>query len=137
MNRQDTVYQIERSFRTIFRKFKRDINNLLGDNLSTNEFIVIKLLLDSGPRKVSEISSELNVSASHITSVGDSLVKKGYVIRVRSNEDRRVVQLDITPNGKEVVRELEIIKINYMKSRFEQFSYEELDLFLHLVKKLE
>lgn len=137
MNRQETVYQLERSFRTVFRKFKHDINNLLGDNLSSNEFIVIKLLLESGPKKVSEISSELNVSASHITSVSDSLVKKGYVTRIRSDEDRRVVQLDITPNRKEVVRELEMIKTNYMISRFEQFSDEELDLFLRLVKKLE
>lgn len=49
MNRQETVYQLERSFRTVFRKFKHDINNLLGDNLSSNEFIVIKLLLDRLP----------------------------------------------------------------------------------------
>lgn len=137
MNRQETIYKLEKSFRTVFRKFRHDINNLLGDNLSSNEFIVIKLLLECGPKRVSDISSELNVSASHITSVSDSLVKKGFVTRVRSENDRRVVKIDITEEGKEVIGELEIIKTNYMRSRFDPFSDEELNLFLSLVKKLE
>ena len=137
MSRQDTIYELEKSFRTVFRKFKHDINNLLGDNLSSNEFIVIKFLLECGPKRVSDTSNELKVSASHITSVSDSLVKKGFVTRIRSEEDRRVVQIDITEEGKEVIGELEIIKTNYMRSRFDQFSNEELNLFLQLFKKLE
>ena len=137
MNRQDKVANLEKSFRTVFRKFKYDINILLGDDLSTNEFIVLKFLAQHGPKRVTDISNELAVSASHITVVTDSLVKKEYISRHRPEGDRRVVQITLTEKGRVTLEELEAKKSSYMKSRFHPFTDEELDLFLQLMKKLE
>jgi DNA-binding MarR family transcriptional regulator len=137
VNRQDKVANLEKSFRTVFRKFKYEINNLLGEEISTNEFIVLKFLAQHGPRRVTDISNELVVSASHITVVTDALVKKGFISRHRPEGDRRVVQITLTEKGKATLEELEVKKSAYMKSRFHPFTDVELDSFLRLMKKLE
>lgn len=102
--------ELERAFRTVFRTLRQEVNKLMGDEVTSNEFTVLKLIAD-GPKMASAISKELNVSASHITSVTDSLVRKGYMTRSRSENDRRVVELVLTGTGQELVEKLEEKKI--------------------------
>ena len=49
------------------------------------------------------MANELNVSNSHITAVTEKLINKGFVTRSRSTSDRRVVYLEITEQGKDLV----------------------------------
>ncbi|MCA1036974.1 MULTISPECIES: MarR family winged helix-turn-helix transcriptional regulator [Bacillus] len=127
--------ELERAFRTVFRTLRQEVNKLMGDEVTSNEFTVLKLIAD-GPKMASAISKELNVSASHITSVTDSLVRKGYMTRSRSENDRRVVELVLTGTGKELVEKLEEKKSAYLQAKFRSFTEEELDQLVKLFQKL-
>ena len=61
--------------------------------MSRNEFMILRLLSEQGPKKVTEFATILGVSASHITAVTDALVEKGWITRVRSKEDRRIIKM--------------------------------------------
>ena len=50
---------------------------------------------------VNELARVMDVDASAVTRLLDRLEAKGLVERVRSAEDRRVVQLRLTPSGRE------------------------------------
>ncbi|MCC6446151.1 MAG: MarR family transcriptional regulator [Armatimonadetes bacterium] len=61
-------------------------------------------ILQSGPRTISHLGEELNLSPSAITQMADRLEKSGMVERVPEQEDRRVKHLRLTPCGTEMMR---------------------------------
>ncbi len=65
--------------RTVFKQIRYEINSLLENELSRNEFLILNLLREQGAKKVTEFASILGVSASHITAVTDTLVEKGWI----------------------------------------------------------
>ena len=50
-------------------------------------------------RNMSSVAKTLSVTVGTLTIAINSLVKKGYVNRVRSEEDRRVVLISLTKKG--------------------------------------
>ena len=53
------------------------------------------------PKNMSSIAKELSVTTGTLTISMNSLVKKGYVIRERGQEDRRVVYISLSEKGKQ------------------------------------
>lgn len=51
-----------------------------------------------------EVAKELMITVGTLTVAINNLVKKGYVERIRSEDDRRVVKLGLTKKGKLVYR---------------------------------
>ena len=60
---------------------------------------VLVLLAGRGARSVTEIAQELGVNRSNATRICDRLERAGLVRRSTGTEDRRVVQVDLTPEG--------------------------------------
>jgi DNA-binding MarR family transcriptional regulator len=50
------------------------------------------------------LSEKLYLHVSTVSGIVDRLVKRGYVERDRSDEDRRLVQLNVTAAGRRVIR---------------------------------
>jgi len=51
-----------------------------------------------------ELSKKMYLHPSTITGVVDRLEKRGYVLRHRDQEDRRVVKVQLTPKGKKLAK---------------------------------
>ncbi|MBF8418185.1 MarR family winged helix-turn-helix transcriptional regulator [Heyndrickxia coagulans] len=132
---KDTV-DLEFIFRRVYRKIKEELHSLLKEHVTLNEFMVLKLLSES-PMRSSDLSKMLQVSASHITSVTDSLVEKGLIERRRSNKDRRVVDLILTEKGKSLIGRLKEIKSRFLKDQLNVFTEEERETLYRLFRKLE
>ncbi|OON69555.1 MarR family transcriptional regulator [Klebsiella pneumoniae] len=101
-----------------------------------NEFIVLRILNRTNKEMVSRVANELNVSNSHITAVTEKLINKGFVTRSRSTSDRRVVYLEITEQGKDLVAKMEGAKKQYLQERFSTLSEEEMNIMISISKKL-
>src|SRR5690349_24503566 len=55
---------------------------------------------------VAELARECQLDGGAMTRLLDRLEAKGLVARVRSSEDRRVVNLELTPEGREAARHI-------------------------------
>ncbi|MFZ3590995.1 MarR family winged helix-turn-helix transcriptional regulator [Bacillus sp. DJP31] len=133
--RKELMYDLEKTMQYTFRGIRKGINEMLGDEVNSSEFLILKHLYQNGTQKVSTISNELRVTSSHITSIGDSLVKKLLVTRERSLEDRRVVEIVLTKKGNTLIEELNLKKTNYLFSTFDNLSDLELKELIHLFNK--
>lgn len=71
-----------------------------GENLTGPQGMVIGILSHYGEMKISDLSEKLNLSNSTTSGILDRLEKQNLVERTRSNEDRRVVYVNITPEYK-------------------------------------
>ena len=69
-------------------------------DITNNDMHIIEAVGLSGENTMSVVAKKLGITAGSLTTSVNSLVNKKYVIRQRSEEDRRVVFLKLTEKGK-------------------------------------
>lgn len=69
-------------------------------DVTTNDMHVIEAIGMDGARNMTSVARSLEVTTGTLTIAVNSLVKKGYVDRVRSEEDRRVVLISLSEKGR-------------------------------------
>lgn len=68
-------------------------------DITNNDMHVIEAVGPEEGNNMSSIARKLNITVGSLTTAMNSLVKKGYVVRERSEEDRRVVLIKLTDKG--------------------------------------
>ncbi len=68
--------------------------------LTVNDMHVIEAIDTNAPKNMSSVARALSVTTGTLTISVNGLVKKGYVDRIRSEEDRRVVLVSLTEKGR-------------------------------------
>ena len=69
-------------------------------NITNNDMHIMEAIGISEPRSMSVIAKQLQVTVGTLTVNMNSLEKKGYIIRERSTEDKRVVLVTLTEKGR-------------------------------------
>jgi DNA-binding MarR family transcriptional regulator len=72
--------------------------------METAQYRVLGVLMKSGSQPISEIGRALYISKPYMTVLIDSLMEKGWIERGRDPDDRRVILVSITPDGKKHLR---------------------------------
>lgn len=70
-------------------------------DLTVNDIHVIEAIDVHEPKNMTTVAKALSVTTGTLTISINGLVKKGYVDRVRSEKDRRVVLVSLTEKGKQ------------------------------------
>ena len=74
-------------------------------SMSDAQLAVLADLRMNGRRTVSTLAERERVTAPSMTSTINGLEEQGFVVRTPDEDDRRRVQVDITPAGAEIVVE--------------------------------
>lgn len=69
-------------------------------DINNTEFFVLYALDANGPLTIQEIASKVHITSGTMTYVIDKLQEKNYIARVRCEEDRRKIFIEMTDNGK-------------------------------------
>jgi DNA-binding MarR family transcriptional regulator len=122
-------------------QFKKKMASLKNAGYSSEDheflFRIFALLSQNQePITMSELSSTLNVPMSTATRIVDGLVKNDMAERVNDSNDRRIVRVGMSKNG----RELYEMGMAYNKQRIakllKDFTAEEQEQLLKLMNKL-
>ena len=70
-------------------------------NITNNDMHIIEAIGDKAAKNMSSIAKTLKVTVGTLTIAINSLVKNGYVNRIRSEKDKRVVLISLSELGKE------------------------------------
>ena len=65
----------------------------------------IKVIAESAPIKVSDLARKMYLHPATVVGIIDRLELRGLVERTRSTKDRRVVEIALTIQGNEIVRQ--------------------------------
>lgn len=106
--RMEIVMNINKTLNEVLVKLFRNVNvieerALRTDeykDVTTNDMHVIEAIGMDGAKNMTSVARTLEVTTGTLTIAVNSLVKKGYVDRVRSEEDRRVVLVSLSEKGK-------------------------------------
>lgn len=91
-------------FKNIMSLEERAIRSEAYHNATANDMHVMEAIGNGKPKNMTSVARSLSVTTGTLTISVNSLVKKGFVERVRSEEDRRVVLISLTEMGKAVYR---------------------------------
>lgn len=131
---------------SLIEKMTRSIHNMNTDNIfpfgdcmlrKQQVMILFFIYENKNVSSVKEIAKFLHVTSGAVTQFVDYLVEKKIVKREENPDDRRSVNIKLTPNTE---KQFNSFKKNYLASAsksFNQFSDRELEQFIKLLEKIK
>lgn len=96
----DIIDNLRRVFQVVNEQSKK-VERETG--LTGPQLWAIKVIAEAAPIKVSELARSMYLHPATVVGILDRLEGRGFVSRNRSQEDRRVVEIELTSQGKELV----------------------------------
>ena len=98
--------KILQSLRKIIRSVDIHSRKLsMQHDITAPQLIALLAVAEHGPLTIASISKEVHLSPSTLVGIVDRLEAKDYVVRERSEEDRRQVLISITKEGKKFAKQ--------------------------------
>lgn len=134
-NNRDLL-EFEELFRQVLRKLSIEWNRQVDQEVSGTKGIILEKLEAEGPQKASSLAEALSLSGGAITGLSDKLISCGFARRRRTEDDRRVVYLEITPKGREALKQVRQQRKKIYDSFFDGLSVEDLQHLIRIYRKI-
>lgn len=105
-------------------------------DLTQQQLNYLKVIVKMKNPTLSELARELNLTKPTVTVLVDKLAGKGYIKRVKSDEDRRVMHLYIDKKGTKINTMREIAHERMAERIRSELSDTETELLTELLKKI-
>lgn len=92
--------------------------------------------LKEGETTLNNIAKKLGTTKQSVKHLITAIEKKGYVVTVPSEQDKRAVNVKITDIGLQVMMECSERSLKFFADVFQRFTTEELEILWSLLKKM-
>lgn len=106
-------------------------------DISNNDMHIIEAIGKSGAKSMSTVAKSLSVTVGTLTIAINSLVKKGYVNRTRSEKDRRVVLISLSRKGKKAYSHHEQFHDQMIKATLAGMDAAQTEVLIHALQNLK
>lgn len=106
-------------------------------DITLNDMHVIEAIGISQKKNMSSIAKTLEVTVGTLTIAMNNLVKKGYVKRVRSAKDRRVVLVSLLSKGEKAHRHHATFHDQMIRDIMKRLEGEQLDVLVEALHSLQ
>ncbi|GMA52297.1 MarR family transcriptional regulator [Alicyclobacillus contaminans] len=123
----------------VLTRFQRTIRSFFMEQspgLTASQIFTLRYLCTCRYAKASDIARVSGLSAGAVTQVCDELVKMGYVERIRSSDDRRVVHVRVTDEGRARFAAIRTLRARSVRGILEQLGAEDTREFLRIVARI-
>jgi DNA-binding MarR family transcriptional regulator len=100
------------------------------------EVKMVEILGAHGSMIMTELAEAARLSLSTVTGVMDGLVEKKIVKRDRSEEDRRIVKVQLTSEGEKIYEQALEVRLRMVRGMLGALDREEQEQFVNLFKKI-
>jgi DNA-binding MarR family transcriptional regulator len=140
-NRLEEVEKIvadtEKSLRYISGIIKQKGREMLNQyTITPPQFVALQWLLEKGDMTIGELSNKMYLAFSTTTDLIDRMEKNKLVVRVKDENDRRVVRIHLLAEGARIIEEVIEKRQGYLTEVLSAFTNEEIVLLEKLLGKL-
>ncbi len=96
----DAFVKLTRAAESVLARLQK---HLAERGITGSQFNVLEMIHHLGPLPQGRIGRKMLRSGGNMTLVVDNLEKRGLVVRIRDERDRRSYIIDLTPAGKEFI----------------------------------
>ncbi|WP_153122982.1 MarR family winged helix-turn-helix transcriptional regulator [Peribacillus tepidiphilus] len=131
------VADIEKELRYISSIVKQKGREILNNyTITPPQFVALQWLLEDGDMTIGELSNKMYLACSTTTDLVDRMEKNNLVMRVKDENDRRVVRIHLLDEGKNIIDDVIKKRQNYLKEVLSDFSEDEVLSLQSSLKKL-
>lgn len=128
--------RLEEVFLEMMRRLHGELASQMVSGITGSQFFVLKKIAGRGRMTVSDVAEELGVSLSAITALVDRLVKAGLMVRARDDQDRRLVWLEPTDQGREILERCIQGRRTVATKYFGQLPEEDIEKLIEIYEKV-
>jgi DNA-binding MarR family transcriptional regulator len=119
------------------KKFMKPESCAEYSDLSHTHFHIMITLSEFGMLPVSEIGKKLMISRPNMTPLLDKLILEGLIQRLPDEKDRRIININLTGNGRELLEKLQKAMVNNFRQMLSRLSDEDLEQLVASFEKIK
>ena len=119
---QSTGYLMRQILNSVAQQVARDLE---PKGLTNAQWVPMLKLYLGKASTVAELARVCDLDAGSMTRLLDRLEAKGFCRRIRSSDDRRVVNIELTPEGREAAKEIPAVLSRVQNAHLAGFSVDE------------
>ncbi len=99
----DVYIKLSRAADSVTQRINHHLREV---DLTISQFGVLEALYHLGPMQPGVLAQKILKSGGNMTLVVDNLVKRSLVIRTRRPDDRRCIDIQLSPQGKALITDI-------------------------------
>ncbi len=127
---------LEKLMQNIIILDKKGIKNN-GDTLSMTEILILKSFGDEKEKKMSQILEEFEIDRNSFGTIINRLQSFNYIIKKKSDEDKRAQVLQLTEKGKSTFHQIVMKEKELLYSLLNDFTFNEEKAILKFLVKVD
>ncbi|WP_379167606.1 MarR family winged helix-turn-helix transcriptional regulator [Paenibacillus roseus] len=132
----ETLIRVDEAFRQLRSHQLSQWNKVDIAGLGLTQARILLKLAEEGPQRASALAEMLFVTSGAITGLADALIAQGLIVRERGEQDRRVVMLEITDAGRQLVNTIYNKHLEIMEQLVANLTEDEILELARLLEKL-
>lgn len=133
----ERVAFMEKELRYISGIIKQKGREILNSyTITPPQFIALQWLFEHGDMTIGDLSNKMYLAFSTTTDLVDRMEKNDLVVRIREEQDRRVVRIKLLKEGERIIEEVIQKRQEYLENMLTNFSEDEAIQFGKLLEKL-
>lgn len=134
--KQQTIFEIINNMDKVTTQLIVGWNKLFQEDLGVSHILVLGHLVEHGKSRPSDIAKQLGLTPPTLTHLSEKLVQKNLATRMADENDRRMIYLAITDEGKVMFERANEEGIELRHKLFERLTTEEAEQLLSIYLKL-
>jgi DNA-binding MarR family transcriptional regulator len=126
-------YLMRRILNTVSTEVERELE---PSGLTNAQWVPLLKLYVGSASTVAELARECQLDAGAMTRTLDRLETKGLLKRVRSSEDRRVVNLELTAEGRVAAKGIPAVLCGVQNAHLQGFTQDEWQTLKNLLRRI-
>jgi DNA-binding MarR family transcriptional regulator len=141
-SRQTSDYMLDESVGYLLGRVRSTMWNMVTQQtmadlgITATQACIIFMLVSGRSLIAADLAREYGIDASAVTRLVDRLEKRGLLLRVRSNADRRMVKLALTAQGVEVAERVPEIFTRVLDVLLARFTSEEIGFLKSMLRRI-
>jgi MarR family 2-MHQ and catechol resistance regulon transcriptional repressor len=136
-NSKHLIMELWHSFSKVYRNGKKRIEQELEKHsIKTLELRLLFSISKEGKCPIGSLASEINVTSAWVTGIVEELENRNLVKKLRNPNDRRIIDVSLTPAGKKLVKTGMKIYEDLVGDAIKGLSLEELKEFERILMKV-
>ena len=126
-----------RLFNDILDYESKVFKNTEFKDITTNDMHIIDVIGLNQKKNMSGVAKDLSVTMGTLTISINNLVKKGYVTRVRSEKDRRIVYVELSKKGIDAYNKHNEVHKDMVTSMLDTLDEKETEILIEGLHKID
>lgn len=137
IHNKEQVAFVEKEMRYISGIIKQKGREILSSyTITPPQFVALQWLFEHGDMTIGDLSNKMFLAFSTTTDLVDRMEKNELVMRVRDEQDRRVVRIHLLEEGERLIEEVILKRQDYLREVLSDFTEPEVEQLSSLLEKL-